>query len=157
MRITDLPGQFEAFVDRARGVFGQEIAGARKVIDGLNSEKLSVGAGKRAAEAALAEAQAQHKQAQANLNVVLANLHRGSTLIDLDTEIAAAKKTLEGLKADIARETTAARVAAKQRADAERLRDAEMSELTQVRAERADAEGSIAHIRTLLNSFGRPA
>jgi hypothetical protein len=93
MNIDELPDQLEAFFDRARTALDQQIVRARKVVDNLNAEKT-------AATKALADLKEQRESAKKQLEAVLHDLHRGSSLVGLNHEIAAARKTLEALKVE---------------------------------------------------------
>jgi predicted nucleic acid-binding Zn-ribbon protein len=104
-RLTDLPDEFEAFVDRARTVVSREIDKARKALAALKADESTT-------QRTLTDLRSQIGSAQVPLGAILANLRRGSTLVDLNTEITKARQTLDGLKADIAK-------LAKQRAEAE--------------------------------------
>jgi chromosome segregation ATPase len=145
-RLTDLPDEFEALVDRARTIFGREMDKARKALAVLTADKSS-------AQKAVTELQAQRKSAQAQLSSVQAYLDRGQTLAGLDQEIAGARKTLDGLKAEIAGATTAAAAAEKQQAEAEAQLTALRTEADDYRAERADTETYFDKARALANGW----
>jgi len=63
MTLDELPERCDAFVERVRVVFHQEIGRARATVKALNSEKA-------AAQTAIAELRDQHKQAQGQLDAV---------------------------------------------------------------------------------------
>jgi len=60
MTLDELPGQFEAFLERARVMLHQETEEARAAVKALTSEKAKL-------QATLADLQEQHKQAQSQL------------------------------------------------------------------------------------------
>ena len=79
MNLDELPDQLEAFFDRAQVVLDRQITEARKAVDALNAEKTG-------AEKALAELKDQHKQVQSELDAVLKDLGRVSSLVGLNAE-----------------------------------------------------------------------
>jgi chromosome segregation ATPase len=143
MRIDDLPDQFEAFLDRVRTVFGREMEKARKSLSALKADEATT-------RTTLSTAQTQLKQAQANLKATLAHQGKASDLVSLRYETAAERKTLEGLKADIARDRAAAAAAAKQRADEESKLTAVMTQLQDARADLAVHDTEINAVRAKL-------
>ena len=105
MSLDELPGQFEAFVERARTALDREIAAGKNLVAASNAEK-------SAAQNALVNLQAQCKAAQDQLAAVTADLKRLSDLVGAHHEIAAAKKAVQKL-------TTEKAALAKQRTEAE--------------------------------------
>jgi chromosome segregation ATPase len=151
MTTTDeLPDQIEALADRVRSVFGREMEKARKALAALKADEATT-------QRTLSEVQAQLKQAQANLKATNAHQGKASDLVSLRYETAEKQKTLDALNARIEKATTAAADVEKKLSDVERKLTEETEKLAQVRAERADAEGSIAHVKALANSFPRYA
>ena len=143
--LDELPEQCDAFVERVRAVFHQEIGKARATVKALNAEKA-------AAQTAIAELRDQHTQAQSQLDAVMKDLGRGTTRVGLDREIAAARKTLEALKAEIEEATTALEALNKQRSGAERQVVAAQNDMQSLRAERAEATAEIARITALFGA-----
>jgi chromosome segregation ATPase len=94
----------------------------------------------------------QRATAQKQLDDVLANLNRGTTLAGLTADISEAKKTLKGLEADKAKASTALEVVERQRKDAEHQLNAVNNETQRIRQERAEATTAVEHIRSLLKS-----
>jgi chromosome segregation ATPase len=157
MRFDDLPEHFEAFLDRAQDVLRLEVEKGRRARDAANAEVT-------AAQGKLAEISAQQKIAQTKLDGVLADLGRASNLAGLNGEITQARrtldeasKTLEGLKADIAKTSAELAGLVKKRTDEQQQRDADLAETMRLRAERAEHTTEINKIRALLHSFGRAA
>ena len=140
--LDELPEQCDAFVERVRAVFHQEIGKARATVKALNAEKA-------AAQTAIAELRDQHTQAQSQLDAVMKDLGRGTTRVGLDREIAAARKTLEALKAEIEEATTALEALNKQRSGAERQVVAAQNDMQSLRAERAEAAAEITRVKSL--------
>jgi chromosome segregation ATPase len=146
-RIDDLPDEFEAFLDRARTVFGREMEKARKSLAVLNAQAAT-------AQTTLSDLQARRNSAQKQLDSLNAYLDRASTLAGLDQEIAGERKTLDALKAEIEKASAARATAEKQRTEAEAQLSALVTEARSYRAERADAEATMGNIRALVKSFG---
>jgi len=140
--LDELPEQCDAFVERVRAVFHQEIGKARATVKALNAEKA-------AAQTAIAELRDQHTQAQSQLDAVMKDLGRGTTRVGLDREIAAARKTLEALKAEIEEATTALEALNKQRSGAECQVVAAQNDMQSLRAERAEAAAEITRVKSL--------
>ena len=141
--LDELPEQCDAFVERVRAVFHQEIGKARATVKALNAEKA-------AAQTAIAELRDQHTQAQSQLDAVMKDLGRGTTRVGLDREIAAARKTLEALKAEIEEATTALEALKKQRADASAKLAALTLEANRMIAIRTEGEAVMAGLRAKL-------
>jgi predicted nucleic acid-binding Zn-ribbon protein len=153
MSIDELPDQLEAFLERARAVLNREIEKARAAVNALKSEEGTT-------RATIVELGDQRERGQKQLNTVLSNLHRGSTLVGLNHEIAEAHKTLAALKVETTEAGKAVEVLNKQRSDAKHQLEvtktelqAAMTELQSVRAERGEAVTTIGQIKALLNSF----
>ena len=142
MTLDELPEQCDAFVERIRVVFHQEIGKARATVKALNSEKATT-------QAALAKLQEQRASAQKQLDAVMKDLHRGSTRVGLDHEIVAARTELAGLKAEAEQATKALEALQKQRADAERQVVAAQTDMKNLRAERAEATTELARVKAL--------
>jgi chromosome segregation ATPase len=145
MRLDDLPEQFAAFADRARDVLDWEVKKARKAAEALNAERAAV-------QKELSELQEQYKSTKKQLDDVLSNLNKGTTLAGLNAEISEAKKALEKLKADTAKATAAFEAADKQRQDAERELTTANEGMQRIRQERIEAASDIDNIRKLLKS-----
>ena len=142
MTLDELPERCDAFVERVRVVFHQEIGRARATVKALNSEKA-------AAQTALAELQDQRVSVQKQLDVVMKDLGRGSSLVGLNSEIAAARTELARLKAEAEQATKALEALQKQRADAERQVVAAQTDMKNLRAERVEATTEIARVKAL--------
>jgi chromosome segregation ATPase len=112
MRLDDLPDQFAAFADRARDVLNREIERAHQAVKAANAEKAKT-------QSAISELQDQREAAKKQLNDVLADLHRGSSLVGLNHDIAEARKTLDTIKGEMAKVSTALEAAVTQRKEAE--------------------------------------
>jgi chromosome segregation ATPase len=141
MNIDDIPDQFEALLDRARAALDREITKAKNAIAALNAEE-------GRAQTALSDLQAQCKQAKAQLTAVLSDLHRSSGLVGLNTEISAARKTLEGLKRETAEEAEALAKVTKQRTERQAqviALDNEVSQLAAVRAYNQEVMAKLRH------------
>ena len=142
MTLDELPEQCDAFVERARVVFHQEIGKARATVKALNAEKA-------AAQTAIAELRDQHKQAQGQLDAVNNELGQASTLAGITREIAAARKKLTALQAETAEAEKALEALHKQRSGAERQVVAAQNDMQSLRAERAEATAEVARITAL--------
>jgi predicted nucleic acid-binding Zn-ribbon protein len=142
MTLDELPEQCDAWVERVRGVFHQEIGRARATVKALNSEKA-------AAQTAIAELRDQHKQAQSQLDAVNNELGQALTLAGLNREKAAAHKALEALKVEMAEAQKALEALNKQRSDAKRQVVAAQDDMQSLRAERAEATAEIARVKSL--------
>jgi chromosome segregation ATPase len=140
MNLDTIPDQIGQLVEYARVALAQEITGARNAVDSLNGEKA-------AAANALTDLKDQHKQAQSQLDAVLSDLQRGSTLVGLNTEIKKARKELEQLKAETAEATTALEALKKQRSDASAKLAALQTEAQRQSAIRSEAESVYAAIK----------
>jgi chromosome segregation ATPase len=112
----------------------------------LNSEK-------SAAEKMLAEIKGQHEEAQKQLKATLADLDRATNLAKLEHEIRDGRKTLEGLRADIAGAEAVRTKVVQEYKEAETKRDAAVSEIAGLRQERVDANADLDRIRKLFNSI----
>jgi chromosome segregation ATPase len=145
MTLDELPEQCDAFVERVRGVFHQEIGRARATVKALNSEKA-------AAQTALAELQDQRVSVQKQLDVVMKDLGRGSSLVGLNSEIAAARTELARLKAETEGATKALEALNKQRSGVERQVVAAQDDMQSLRAERAEATAEIARVKSLFGA-----
>jgi chromosome segregation ATPase len=142
MTIDELPEQCDAFVERVRVVCHQEVEKARAAVKALNAEKATT-------QAALAELQEQRVSAQKQLDAVMKDLGRGSTLVGLNSEAAAARTEVTRLKAEAEQATKALEVLNKQRADAERQVVAAQTDMKNLRAERVEATTEIARVKAL--------
>jgi chromosome segregation ATPase len=140
MNLDDIPDQFEELIDRARAVLDREITRAKEIVASATAEK-------SAAQSALSALQTQHRKAKADLDAVLATLHRSSNLAGLDGEIAAARKTLERLKTETEAERNALAKATKQRTEEETKTNALRDEVGQLSARRAHDQEVMAKIR----------
>jgi chromosome segregation ATPase len=145
-RLTDLPDEFEAFLDRVRSVFGREIDKARKTLAALKADE----AGTRTT---LSTVQTQLKQAQADLKATLGHQGEASDLVSLRYETAEKQKTLDALNARIEKAATAAADAEKQLSDVERQLTEATTALQDVRLERADTEAYFDRARALANGW----
>jgi predicted nucleic acid-binding Zn-ribbon protein len=143
MRLDEIPEAFESFVDRIRGILGREITAAKTVVAALNTEK-------SLAQAALAEIRGQHELAQKQLAAVLHDLHRGSSLVGLNHEIAEARKKLEALKVETGKASTALEKLAKEQTEREAKVKALDGEAQRLIAIRVEGEAAMAHIRAQL-------
>jgi chromosome segregation ATPase len=140
MRLDGLPDQFEEFVERVRAALDQEIAAAKSAAVAAHAEK-------SAAQNALTELQSQLKQTQSQLDAVTKDLQRVSTRVGLDREIAAARKTLEGLKVDIEKATAAKAAVEKQCTEADARLVALGNEARRQVGIRTEAEAAIAAVK----------
>jgi chromosome segregation ATPase len=145
MRLDDLSDAFEAFADRARNVIGWEVDKAKKVVVALNAEKA-------AAQKTITELHDQYAAARKQLDDVLSNLDKGTTVATLARDITEGRKTLEKLKADTEKATAAFEAVEKQRKNAERELNTANSAMQGIRQERINATTDIEHIRKLLKS-----
>jgi chromosome segregation ATPase len=145
MRIDELSEQFAAFLECARAVLDLEIGQAKKIVAAANTEKNS-------AQAALAELQDQRASAQKQLDAVMKDLHRGSTLVGINREITEARKMLEKLQGETAEATTALEALQKQRTEAEAKLVALGNEAQRQLGIRLEAEGVMAKLRSQLDS-----
>jgi chromosome segregation ATPase len=145
MRLDELPGQLEAFLDRARGILSAEIAAAKDRVTAANAEKT-------AAANALTELQAQLKSTQDQLTAAVKDLQRASTRVGLDREIVAARKQLDALKAETAEVTTALEALKKQRVDGERRLVELGNEANRMIAIRVEGETVMADLRAKIQS-----
>jgi chromosome segregation ATPase len=146
MRLDDLPDQFQAFIERAEAVLQMEVAKAKKTVAALTTEKAAV-------EKGLAELQDQQASTKKQLDATLANLDRATTLAKLDHEITEGRKTLDKLKVDTAKATTALEAVEKQRKEAEQQLSEANDALRGLRQERTDATAEIDKVRKLVKSF----
>ena len=112
MSLDELPGQFEAFVERARTALDREIAAGKNLVAASNAEKTS-------AMNSLTALQAQVKAAEDQLTAMTEDLHRLSGLVGAHHEIAAAKKAVQKLTTEKAALETSIAALAKQRTEAE--------------------------------------
>jgi chromosome segregation ATPase len=143
MSIDELPDQFEAFLERARVVLHREIEEARAAVKVLNAEKATT-------QATIAELRDQHKQAQSQLDAVMKDLHRGSTLVGISREITEARKRLEALKVEMAEAEKALAARLKQCAEADARLVALGLEAQRMIAIRTEGEAVMANIRAQL-------
>jgi predicted nucleic acid-binding Zn-ribbon protein len=148
MRIDDLPGALKDFTERAEAVVAWEVERAKKAAAALNAEKT-------AAEKMLADIRSQHGAAEKQLKTTLADLDRASSLSGLNYEIGEAKKTLEKLKAEVAKTETAFEAVEKQRVDEEHKLVAVRNEAQRLSSMHAEATTEMNNIRALLKSFAR--
>jgi chromosome segregation ATPase len=145
MSLDGLPEQFEEFVERARAALGRDITVAKTAVAAANAEKA-------AAQTALRELQEQRESAKKQLDRVLADLNRGSSLVGLNHEIAGARKTLEALKVETAETTKALEVLNKQRMDGARQLVALNNEAQRMIAIRTEGEAVMADLRAKIQS-----
>jgi predicted nucleic acid-binding Zn-ribbon protein len=145
MRLDELPGQLEVFLERARAVLDREIGAAKTAAAAANAEKA-------AAQTALRELVEQRESAKKQLDRVLADLARGQSLAGLNHEIATAKKTLEALKAEIERTTVAKAAVEKQITEANTRLVALGNEARRMSDIRSEAEATIASVRAKIYS-----
>jgi chromosome segregation ATPase len=145
MSLDGLPGQFEQFVERARAVLGREITAAKNLVAAAKAEKTS-------AQNALSNLQNQCKLAQDQLDAVKSELERGSTLVGLNREIAAARKTLASLQADTERANQALEKLSKERTEREAQLNVLRNEAQRMIAIRTEGEAVMANLRAQLNS-----
>jgi chromosome segregation ATPase len=143
MSLDGLPAQLEAFLERARVVLHREIEEARAAVKALTSEKTKT-------QAVLAELREQHKQAQSQLDAVVSELQRRSTLAGINREIAGARKTLERLMGETAEAEKALEVLNKQRADGERRLVELTNEANRMIGIRTEGEAVMADIKAKL-------
>ena len=137
MSFDGLPGQFEAFVERARVALSQEITAAKTIAAAAKTETA-------AARAALSELRDQHKQAQKQLDALNDELQRRTTLAGLNREIVAASKKLKALEAETAEATQTLEKLSKERTAAEVKLVALGNEAQRQLGIRLDAEGVMA-------------
>jgi chromosome segregation ATPase len=143
MNVEQLTGEFESTLERARDALTQEISTARATLQKLQRETAD-------ASKALGDIHNEHKQAKAELDATLKHLGRASSLVGLDHEIKEARKTLEGLKAEIAKAETAVAATMKQQAEAEAKRVEAWNGVRALREERSGHEARIADLRMKL-------
>jgi chromosome segregation ATPase len=146
MTLDDIPDQLQEIFDCARAALDQQITQARKVVDNLNAEK--TGAAK-----ALAELNDQITKGKADLEVVLADQHRASSLVHLDREITKARPELERLKAEIAEQSKALEALVKQRTEAETKLATLQNDARLATAERCRAQEMVVQIRKRLEAL----
>ena len=145
--MNDIPDQLEALFDRARAGLDAQITKARQAVDSLNAEKT-------VAANALAELNGQCKSAKADLDAVLSGLGRASSLAGLNTEISAARKTLEALKTKIEQETKVLEKLSKEHRELEAQLNAQRGEVTQLVAQRAYSQEVMAKLRQQVAQLG---
>jgi chromosome segregation ATPase len=138
-----LADELEGFFDRVRAALDWEITAAKSLVTAAHAEKT-------AAANALTELQAQLKSTQSQLDAAMKDLQRASTRVGLDREIAAARKTLDALKAETVEATKALEALNKQRVDAERQLVALGNEAQRMIAIRTEGEAVMAAIKTKL-------
>jgi chromosome segregation ATPase len=126
MRLDDLPAKFSDFLDQAQEVLRFEVDRGRKTRDALKAENATL----KTENVSLRD---QQEAAQKQLSAALSHLQRASTLADIEHNTAEAKKTLDGLRGDIAEATTALAGMRAQCKDAENQRDAAITETAGVR------------------------
>jgi chromosome segregation ATPase len=143
MTLDEIPDQLQELFDRSRAGLDAQITKARKVVDALNVEK--TGAAK-----ALAELKDQITKGKADLDAVLADQHRASSLVQLDREIAKARPELERLKAEITEQSKALETLVKQRTAEEARVVALENDARQATAERCRAQEMMARMKTQL-------
>jgi chromosome segregation ATPase len=146
MQIDDLPDEFEAFVDRARTVFGREMEKARKALDELNAQAAT-------AQTTLSEVQTQIEFARNQLNNLHAYSTRASTLARLDQKIAVDREATEKLTAEKTALETSIAALEKQRTKLEAEVAGLADDARMYRAERADAYADIDKARAFANSW----
>jgi chromosome segregation ATPase len=145
MRLDELPHQLEAFLDRARTALDQQIAAAKNLVTAAIAER-------DAAQAAVRELQEQRESAKKQLDRVLADLERGSSLAGLNHEIAAAKKTLATLRVEIERATAAKAAVEKQCTDAAGRLVSVTNEANRMIAIRTEGEAVMAALKAKIAS-----
>jgi len=143
MSLDELPGQFEAFVERARAALSQEITTAKNIIAAANAEK-------SAAQNAGSNLEARCKSTQDQLDALNDELAQRTTLAGLNRGIAAASKKLKALQAETAEAEKALEALNKQRADGEAKLVALGNEMSRLRGERSEATTEISNIKALL-------
>jgi hypothetical protein len=141
--LDELPTQLESFLDRVRVALDQQIAGARKAVGNLNAEKT-------ATAKVLADLKHQHELAEKQLSTVRADLQQALTRVGLDREIAAARKVLAMLQADIEKATAAKAAVEKQVAAGEARVVALGNEANRMIALRSESEAVMADIKNKL-------
>jgi chromosome segregation ATPase len=144
--IDDLPRQFEDFLESAQAVLNREVEKGRKTRDALKAENATL----KTENAALKD---QVKAAQGQLSAALSHLQRAETLAAIDHETAEGRKTLDGLKGEIAKSTTALADLTKQCKETENRVNELNAGLAGLRQERIDATAAIDNARKLVNSF----
>ena len=143
MSLDGLPQQFEAFVDRARAALSGEITAAKTVVVAANAQK-------RSAENALADVETRCKQAKAQLDAVLSDLDRGSTLAGINSEIKKARTELKRVKSETEQATAALEKLAKERTEAEAKLVALGNEAQRMINIRTEGEAVMANLRAQL-------
>jgi predicted nucleic acid-binding Zn-ribbon protein len=143
MTREELPNQLETVLERARVVLHQEIENARAAVKALNAEKAT-------AQATIAELQDRRASAQKQLDAVMKDLHRASTLAGINREITEARKTLEALKVETAEATTALEKLVKEQKEREARINALGLEANRLIAIRTEGEAAMADIRAKL-------
>jgi len=102
----------------------------------------------------LAELRDQHSKTQSDLDSARKYLERGSTLAQLDSEIAGARKTLEALKTKIGEETKVLQKVSKEHREVEAQLNAQRAEVTQLVAQRAYSQEVMAKLRQQVAQLG---
>jgi chromosome segregation ATPase len=143
MNIDAIPDRLKELIDHARAALDQQIAKARKAVDDLNLEKT-------AAANALTELQDQHKKAKADLESVLADLHRASSLGSIRAEIKKAQKALAALNIEKEKASTALAALAKERTGLEARVDTLNNEVRRLLAIRSESQATMADIKMKL-------
>jgi chromosome segregation ATPase len=146
MNLEELPEQFEAFVDRASAALSREVASAKKALAALNAEKSAV-------QSALSNLQSQIQGAQDQLTAVTRELQRSTVLHSLGGDIAGARKTLEGLKAETAKEAKALAKLTKERTERQAQVTALGNEVTDLVAVRANNQELMAKLKQQIGAL----
>jgi chromosome segregation ATPase len=150
MTSSDLPDEFEAFLDRARTVFGREMEKARKSLAALKADEATT-------RTTLSTVQTQLKQAQADLKATLGHQGKASDLVSLRYETAALRQDVEKLTAEKAALETSVADLAKQRGKLQAEVAGLDDDARMYRAERADAYADIDKARALANNWSTTA
>jgi len=143
MSLDELPGQFEAFVERARAALSQEITTAKNIIAAANAEK-------SAAQNAVSNLEARCKSTQDQLDALNDELAQRTTLAGLNRGIAAASKKLKALQVETAEEEKAVAALNKQRTEAEAKLVTLNNEAQRMIGIRTEGEAVMAKLRAQL-------
>jgi chromosome segregation ATPase len=142
---VELPGQLEAFLDRARAALDREIAAAKKAVAAVDTER-------RLVETALRELRDQHAQAEKQLTAVRADLQRASTRVGLDHEIAKARAELKRVKDESAKAASDLEARSKQIAEADARLVSLNNEAQRMVQIRVEGEAVMADLRAKVQS-----
>jgi chromosome segregation ATPase len=146
MRIDDLPTEFEAFLERARTIFGREIDKARKALAVLKADEATT-------QRALTTAQAQLNQARADLTATNADLGKASDLVSLRYETAELRREVEKLTAEKSALTAEVADLAKKKGALEAEVAGLADDARMYRAEKADTEAYFDRARAFANNW----